>query len=368
MKKKPSAKALLDLLGLATPGLTHRDIEKKSTSAFRVLQARLHPDKHPQDSDRATALFQKVQNFYDECCEPSATSSFGANHDSFRSSLMPFEFDAKASKWPYLSYNQPMLDNAALSNEQVASLVAYQCVNTRGTIAHGKHAPSRFISQQVLATFQEEPFDVETIFNAWGGCKTMDGDGIIHEIKQEIFEHGPVVSTSFSFSHNDGYFFPHLKGLVAQTAILIVGWKATEVGEAWLVQPLETPMSAQGQYQQAHPIPIAFGQFGINETCLAPIDTFENCPWEEGPYVDISFSPETSPVWRTWSGVQAPITTEQYIELTKELGRISFGPTQTLPAVTVRDKEFIARSERAQIDNIEWREETKEMIVSVTFV
>ena len=367
LKKKPSAKALLELLGLATPGLTRRDVEKKPTSAFRVLQARLHPDKHPQASDRATRLFKEVKLFYDECCEPSSSPSRG-NHDSFRSSLLPFEFNANMSKWPHMAYDQPLLDNDSLSDEKIASLIAYQCINARAAIAHGKHVTRRFTSEQVLATFQEQPFDVEAIFDAWGGCKTLDGDGIIQDIKQEIFEHGPVVSTSFSFSHNDGYFFPHLKNLVTQKAILIVGWKATEVGEVWLVQPLVTPTSAHGQNPQAHPIPIAIGQFGINEVCLAPAENFENRAWEEGPYVDISFSPETSPVWRTWPGVQAPITTEQYVELTKELGRISFGPKEAIPAVTVRDKDKVARSERARIEYFEWREETKEMFVSVIFI
>ena len=357
-KKKPSAKALLELLRLATPGLKERDVTKNS--AFRALQARLHPDKHPQDPQRATRLFKEVKLFYEECSKPSASS------DTSFSGLLPFEFEAKRSIWSHIEYDHPYYEDD-LSEEQVATLVAFQCINARGAIAHGKQIELRYQNKQIMKEFfQDEIQGVEATFNERGGCKTIDS---VHEIKQEIFSNGPIVSASFCFSHNDAYFFPHLKAFVTQKAILIVGWKVTEVGEVWLVQPLARPAPiGQTAPAQAAAVPIAMGQFGIDDLCLAPADSFENYPWEEGPYLDIDLSPDVCQVWRTWSGIDTSLPAEQYLDLSKRLGRISFGPTGSTQLVTVREKDKVARSKKGKIEWIEWQEEENVMKVSVTYV
>ena len=80
VRRPPSASALVELLRIATPSLRDWDDgdgangdpldalrdERRRERLFRTLRLRIHPDKHA-DGERATALFQRVGEFYVEC-------------------------------------------------------------------------------------------------------------------------------------------------------------------------------------------------------------------------------------------------------------------------------------------------------------
>ena len=109
-------------------------------------------------------------------------------------------------------------------------------------------------------------------------------------------------------------------------ALLIVGWRLTPYGEAWIIHPLmdydgdtvakpdigvgenvhsscSSSTSAIGTSNMIH---IGFGQFGINERCLAPNTSLNHISWQPGPYFDSDF--REAPKWREWDEMELPIT------------------------------------------------------------
>lgn len=70
LNKEHCREVLLDLLKIADPALSDETLDngRKRQSAMRSLLALIHPDKHPNDLQRATERFQKAQIFYDSCC------------------------------------------------------------------------------------------------------------------------------------------------------------------------------------------------------------------------------------------------------------------------------------------------------------
>lgn len=221
-------------------------------------------------------------------------------------------------KWSQLEYLNPFYDykNNSVTIEQLATLVAYQCINARGAIAHGKVPAWVFGETQVLETLKSEKKGVKATFNERGGCKILDS---VMAIKEELFANGPVVSVSFAFQHEDANYYTHLSDLIALKALLIVGWKASSVGEVWLVQPL----SPAAFFQKAT-LAVTMGQFGIARLCLAPTNNFENMAWEPGPYLDIASDFANVEVWQSWAGIDTSVTMEQYMKLIKQLGKVSY--------------------------------------------
>ena len=101
---------------------------------------------------------------------------------------------------------------------------------------------------------------------------------LLRIIKDELIKNGPVVSTSFcpspAFIRDNS---------IQQRDILIVGWKQLPSGEAWIVQPLCKEGSRVSKV-----VCVAIGQYGIDDRCLAPRNSFDNKPWQSGPYYDTS--------------------------------------------------------------------------------
>mmetsp|Transcript_30374 Transcript_30374/g.69291 ORF Transcript_30374/g.69291 Transcript_30374/m.69291 type:complete len:317 (+) Transcript_30374:3-953(+) len=99
VRQPPSASALVELLRIATPSLRDWDDGdganggggsspldavrdgRRRERLFRTLRLRIHPDKHA-GGERATALFQRVGEFYEECVavvEADASGDGGCN-------------------------------------------------------------------------------------------------------------------------------------------------------------------------------------------------------------------------------------------------------------------------------------------------
>lgn len=154
-----------------------------------------------------------------------------------------------------------------------------QCINARGAIAHGQKTENIFTAENM-----SQHTDVTAALDCRGGTKYLTS---ATEIKKELMENGPVVSTSFVPSKAVVSGAGLLRSRVnKQHELLLIGWTLAAYGEMWLAMPLD---------RQLEPIRIAFGQFGIDEMVMAPKNSFENVPWQSGPYLDLAFRYSTMP-------------------------------------------------------------------------
>jgi hypothetical protein len=64
LNQEANKENVLMLLELVSPRLRCLGSKRETDKIFKVLLARVHPDKHPQDIARATQLCQNVQTFY----------------------------------------------------------------------------------------------------------------------------------------------------------------------------------------------------------------------------------------------------------------------------------------------------------------
>mmetsp|Transcript_5521 Transcript_5521/g.13841 ORF Transcript_5521/g.13841 Transcript_5521/m.13841 type:complete len:274 (+) Transcript_5521:28-849(+) len=238
IKREPSRDSLLVLLQLALPGLANLGSAIEMEKSFKTLRARAHPDKHPQDVLRATRIYQDAQSFYHKCITSSSSSFYFGKASSKPASPtnvnFPLEFNS-IDKWPHIEYQKPWV-TPELTKEEMSRAVAYQCLNARGAIAHGQKIERKFNQTSVCHADVEAHKSVEQMFSLRGGAKELSG---INEIKEELRNNGPVVSTSFRpsemfLSSNTISKSDHGH----QSDILIVGWRQLSSGEVWIVQPL----------------------------------------------------------------------------------------------------------------------------------
>ncbi len=257
--------------------------------------------------------------------------------------------------WSYLTAKQQICDT-----KDIPAQVAFQVVNKRGAIAHGRDPELNF---DVL-TMDENPFKtVKEVFDDLGGTKTLKG---IDEIKRELMTRGPVVSTSFLLTQpfmapreNANRFDPTLIGETYPVAI--IGWEHTVYGEVWIIQPLIKQSLVDVQK-------IAFRQFGIDETVIAPTNSFENTPWQVGPYFDIDMSDTPFPEWVTsWHGVETAITSDDLEKLGKMLGSDFINASRQRTKFVIRDSKKIARSRACFLTKLEWQPGEKPWRMEVSY-
>ena len=356
INKDPGRESLVDLFKLTTPGIEDGDIDQeiKRLKLCKALKLRLHPDKHPGDTS-ITALYQDVDVFVTKC---TATLDGGPpkmqKPASPASTRFPFEFDVRDS-WSYLSFEHPQYPQQCAGHD-LAALVAYQCINARGSIAHGKKAELTYKNGHALAN----PAGVEAIFLKFGGSKTLSS---IDAIKDELTKHGPVVSTSFFLSsaflrrsENARLFVQSYKDYAHP--VLIVGWKLTSFGEVWPVQPLHRRGSTV--------VRIAFGQFDIDQNCVAPVDSFENRYWQPGPYVGVNLS--ETPEWRTWTGLETSFDSIQLEKLGECFDHGLIAAVENKSKFVLHDTTKKAHSRKCHLKEVKWERKTKPWRVEMTFI
>lgn len=284
-------------------------------------------------------------------------------------------------QWNYL-HEQPK--QKACDTHLIPTQVAYQCINKRGAIAHGRPTELQFdvnVKSKPIQSADEmaaeaDPDDndfyteeryskrVEDVFNELGGFKQLMG---ISDIKREIVKRGPVVSVSFQLtatfmnsSENRKRFDPSFINNIHPVAI--IGWEHTDFGEVWLIQPLLRGKDADLQR-------IAFRQYGIDETVIAPIDTFDNVPWQRGPYFDIDLSDTPFPEWSTeWPGLETSITTAELENLGEVIADDLISPASNRSKFVMRDRRFIARSRQCYLTKLEWQNGDKAWRIEVSYL
>lgn len=408
--REPSRESLLALLQLATPSLKSLGGDYDAQQKFGVLRAQLHPGQHPTDSAKAARLCDSAQTFYATCMASPPRKRYKQTYSPRKNSSLPDEFNAQ-NKWPYIRYDNPdkrnlgtlvwMPDSAGVFSYQnqilfnKRRLVAFQCMNARGAIAHGKGIESKI---EMTVTLNTEP-TVQTVFDFYGGTKILNG---IDDIKEEILNNGPVVSTLFDPSN--AFLKSNSLGMSAscrQTHLLISGWKQTSSGECWIAHSLCAQRSdypAFSAYPSAHSLThssthtseIAIGQFGIDDACIAPANNFENFSWQCGPYFDATMNQDSN--WWKSSNKDPTMTVEvdsmsDLDSIFQEMGTTIFpnpgrrgsniygipnglGPHATSAStinVTVRDKHKKAHSKKAILHSIEWDATNLKFVIRFNF-
>jgi len=222
--------------------------------------------------------------------EDDSTSLSGQQEEETQESAQIFPDEFRVDyKWPQLN-DVPHSNIDVTHEEHLSRVMSCRCINARGAIAHGKRPGLMYEAGDVSQN------SVEEIFDAFGeGYKKLLN---IRDIKNELINNGPLVSTSFvlskTFANRTEYEKSFLMSqLDSCHPLLIIGWKCTEFGEVWICNHLD------GSKDHI----IAFGHFCIDETCIAPIDNFLNTPWQTGPYFDHDFSRVTED-WREWPNLK----------------------------------------------------------------
>lgn len=343
--KEANRETLHELLRLAVPSLTESAviIESSRTKAFKTLQLRIHPDKHP--SGDTTKLFQDVKAFYARSCRnlckiPKMKGN--PNSPSSADCEFPRDFHVQ-DKWPFLHIGT-LQPKAMGVDDNLTAFSAALCINARGAIAHGQKTELTYTMGDMTNLA-----NVQHIFDSFGGAKQLTS---IDEIKQELMENGPVVSTSFILSQaflsaGEYYKFPLHSRVGKKHELLIVGWKLTAFGEVWLAKSLRC-----GSYA-TETIQIAFGQFGVDDKCLAPTNSFENCPWQSGPYFDMD-AISSSDEWMGWSVMTAHISSTELEALARCFSIGLHAAIEQRSPLVIRDKNKVARSRLFRLTEIEW--------------
>lgn len=290
LMKEHSKENLLHMLQLVAPEMTLQELKNDQlrVTVMKKLLVQIHPSNFTENQD-AQNIYEDVQTFYDACCSRMNGEKSGSNQMKWlqrRNQKSPntvvelvVQFNVR-QKWHWLQgYLRPLSPNKIESGKVLAPLVAYQCINCRGAIAHGKR-PSLIYSWENVESCRGK--SVMDILDKHGGYKSLTGRQV-DEIKIEIIKNGPVIS--FSFIPSSSFALEHSDSIVKSRIkkhhyALIVGWKLTEYGSVWLVQ----------SYNGETTFEVPVGQCSIDETILVPKDDFSNVTWQCGPYYDKDMS------------------------------------------------------------------------------
>mmetsp|Transcript_24826 Transcript_24826/g.59059 ORF Transcript_24826/g.59059 Transcript_24826/m.59059 type:complete len:398 (-) Transcript_24826:70-1263(-) len=343
LNKQPSTEALYDLLRIATPELNLEDVrnEEQRASAWKKLQARIHPDKHLGGTqDASTGAFQDAKNFFDQCVKmlgigvklgAKATVSMASGDASNR---FPATFHTM-EKWAHTEYGSS-LDSVLDTRAHGDRFAAAACVNIRGSIVHGKK----------IELAWDTSFVEGDTASFGGGFIRLETE---RAIKEQLQLKGPVVSENFVLRHDfvrrgsyaDSFDLSQFED-GKTLPVLIVGWEMTMTGEAWIVR---------GPHAPHYDVKIARGQFGIEESVLAPKSSFENQAWQPGPYLKWNFDLHSD--WKQWPASGGTVS---WTDLKKLLVELKMDGSSILSIVgkecTVQDVHVAASSRRAKITDL----------------
>lgn len=387
---EPSGKSLLLLLKTVSQQLTYEDLLTKDSNEWakllKLLKARIHPDKH-DSSDHATQLFQDVQIFYDECIDSLKAStivrnkrkrnkiSSGNNSSQSSSSklIFPEEFSI-FTKWSgtsatidtSISSAYPLPLTRVIDRKHLPAFQAFKCVHARGAIIHQRQITKYHEWHDSIEKHTESKDSVYEIFDSFGGTKELHS---VDMIKEELVSSGPVISVSFRLA---SVYFNQLSKANKENAesafvkdvlndvheLMITGWSLTPFGEAWEVEPVVSGNTNINSLTKS--ILIGFGQFGIDDLCLAPKSNLDHISWQPGPYFDSDFS--SAPDWREWTDMDLPITDSELKMLSKCFGKKGFMSGESFVIRDIKKKAFSASY---VIRNIYRDEQTNEWIVTV---
>jgi hypothetical protein len=359
--EEPSAHSLYKLLKLASPLLTKNEITEESSRNGAISKLMFDINEDEDATEGTHELIKAVQAFYDRCCDDlnadnRATGKRKANPNSPTLSARDFPDSFHVQdKWKFLDINMihPKL-SIGVDDILLGKVVAVHCLNSRGAIAHGQIPEKGFLLGQVKHQ------DVETIFNQLGGgvkyLKSSDA------IKEELMEHGPVVSTTFvpdrAFVSAVGW---HPASSIVSAAekkheLLIIGWERKGFVPCWL---------AKRPFDGVHsrPIQVAMGNFGIDTLCMAPTHSFQDIAWQSGPYFDVAHLQEG---WMQWPRLTVHVNISNLKMLEESLEEKLIVAIMEEKRIVIRDKHNFAHSRRFYPKTLDWMKAKK--LLSITFI
>ncbi len=357
---------LCDLLSIVNPAITVNGVEsdQERLVTMKDLMLQIHPSNFPDNED-AASIYEDVQIYYDACCKDMIESR-DSKIDVTKKRRRKLDLNTMVEnvvqfnvrqKWLYLdSYSRPMPPKKLKSGKQLAPLVAYQCINARGAIAHGKKPSLIYSWENAQACFG---MSVKEVFDKHGGYKKIEGRKI-DEIKIEIITNGPVVSFTFQptqglAAKNKGTFV--LSRIGKHHYATIVGWKLTEFGEVWLVQ----------NYAGGQLLPIPIGQYGIDDVIVFPKDSLDSTTWQKGPYFDRDMTKLEG--WLKWPTIEFQLKSSHVEEFLDIFGNKGiFEIIETQERFVLRDKKILAHSRSCRLQDMKWDKQIKQWRVYCTFM
>lgn len=407
--KPASRQSLYELLKIATPDLKLHAVDNTSQrdSAYRHLKILIHPDKHRQalkndkkELQRVTRIFQETNAYYNVCCSRlgmespgmSSNNSLGettmrtnetsskatgaksrqgfdnanqSNRRDYRPPSMvsfggsgkcPVFFDSY-QVWPFMKDMVKINPNQSVSTNELAWIMACRCINLRGAVVHGQ-AIGRAYQVSKKSNEIDKYHSVDEVLKHFGFVCRQPMNSLL-DIKLEIMEHGPVVSTSFEL-HKSFYMASEHASKFSRNHVskvhplIILGWEMTSLGELWKVQALTGEVFAIGT-----------GQFNVSSTVLAPPETIlETIPWQStGPYLDLNMPSVLgqSKDWRELRHMSISISAKELETLSKMLEGGFQQAIKNKQSFVIRDKHKLAYSRRYTLrevtmgDNGKWK-------------
>lgn len=364
--KESNKENLCTLLSLVYPSITVESVEddKERLSAMKELMLQIHPSNFPTNED-AASIYEDVQVYYDSCCKDitddrnyGGTTSRKRRRKTDINAIVEtvVQFNVR-QKWSFLdSYSRPTPPKKLKSGKQLAPLIAYQCINARGAIVHGKKPSLIYSWENAKACIG---MSVKDIFEKHGGMRKLEGSKV-EEIKIEIISNGPVVS--FTFQPTQDLADKHVDDIVASRVnkhhyATIVGWKLTEFGEVWLVQT----------YFGSKLIHIPVGQYHIDDMIIFPKDNFETTTWQKGPYFDRDMSKLDG--WLSWTTIDFKLKSSQLEDFLDIFGdRGIHEAIKDKVRFVIRDKKHVAHSRSTRLRELKWNKSAKQWEVSCVFM
>mmetsp|Transcript_235 Transcript_235/g.378 ORF Transcript_235/g.378 Transcript_235/m.378 type:complete len:414 (+) Transcript_235:54-1295(+) len=363
--KKPNKANLLLLLQIVSPHITLQQLQndEQRIKTMKQLLVQIHPSNFPSNED-ALNIYEDIQTFYDACCENmkiNDSKKFRRRKISPRESPTSVvdsvvQFHVR-QKWPWLDgYLRPLCPDKLTSGKVLAPLVAYQCINCRGAIAHGKRPSLIYSWDNVVSMVNHSIMDV---LEMHGGYKTIV-DRKVEDIKVEIIKNGPVIS--FSFIPTTSFARDHSESIVKSRIkkhhyCMIIGWKLTEYGEVWLVQ----------SYNGCEILHVPVGHSDIEEIIIFPKNNFLSVTWQQGPYYDIDMS--NFRAWHQYEELSLILKSHELEELAEVFGERPFHEViSERIRFVIRDKKKNAHSRSCFIDRLKWDRHSKVWHVVMKFI
>ena len=267
LSESPKESDCLNLFKIFNPKLELKDISAKTSrlELWKEVKVRIHPDKHNKENQKkATTIFQKLSAFISACEGLSFSLKRRRSEDVEERNLkiskpvkssFPPQFHVH-SKWNGSSYKKwhSFFDYSYSVNENDSASL---CYNMRGQICHFG-STSRNIGVQYK---MNRMTDFRTIYKP-------DTLRTTEMIKEEIVNHGPVLSRSYNVPNMEESDYP-----------VIMGWETKVVGgEGWLVR-----IPSQGKMEHF----IAMGTCNIEDDIAIPNDDLRKKKWQPGAYLSV---------------------------------------------------------------------------------
>jgi len=367
---------LYSLLLLVMPQLKREDMTNKKIrlQAVKELLRQIHPLNFPGE-EKAKITYEGLQSFYDRSCErylaahnvvaiqeKENAQPKRVSEKSMQQSLLhqdgsqdPMRCDFfVGQKWKYLgNYCRPLPITNITTGKILAPLVAYQCINARGSIAHGRRPSLIYSWDNVMAC---SGLSVLDIFAKYGGHVVISD---VKSIKAELMHGGPVVSTTFI---PDEKIAKRYSASIIESRLnkyhycLIVGWTGTSNGEVWLVQ----------NYQGNAIIHVPIGRHHIEDIVVFPKNRLDTLTWQNGPYLDRDMSKVDG--WLEMNSVELVIKTHE-LELLAEVfdGHGLHHVMANKERFVLRDMKIQSKSRSCILAEVIWDKHAKVWIIKCQF-